>query len=177
LISENFKEVFTAEIISVTGALVAGSLLVFQVDKLLLLPGLFILIPGFLEMRGSITGSLAARLGEKLHIGLERSERHKLIIENILAAFTLALVVAVVLGIFAYIVSYFLFGVTLLSLIYIPILGSVISNLIAVPLTIFATFWFYKHKIDPDNVMGPFATTTGDIIGVASLLLAIIIVI
>ena len=44
-------------------------------------------------------------------------------------------------------------------------------------LTIFATFWFYKHKIDPDNVMGPFATTTGDIIGVASLLLAIIIVI
>ena len=55
LISKNFKEIFTAEFISVTGGLIAGSLLVFQVDKLLLLPGLFILIPGFLEMRGSIT--------------------------------------------------------------------------------------------------------------------------
>ena len=177
MVSKDFKEIFTAEIFSVTGALIAGSLLAFQVDKLLLLPGLFILIPGFLEMRGSITGSLAARLSEKLHMGLERSERHILIIENILAAFTLALVVAVVLGIFAYIASYFIFGVTIVDLIYIPILGSIISSIIVIPLTIFATFWFFEHKIDPDNVMGPVATTIGDIVGVASLLLAIVIVI
>ena len=116
-------------------------------------------------------------MSEKLHIGLEKSEKHKLIIENVMAAFTLALVVAAALGTFAYIASYFIFGVSLISLIYIPLLGSIISNLISIPITIFATFWFFKHKIDPDNVMGPISTTTADIIGVASLLLAIIIVI
>ena len=76
---------------------------------------------------------------------------------------------------FAYLASYVLFGVLLPSLIYIAILGALISNFITIPLVAYATFWFYKHKIDPDNVMGPFATTTGDIIGVASILLAIII--
>ena len=53
----DFREIVSAEFISITGGLMAGLILSFMLDKIYLVPGLFILIPGFLEMRGSLSGS------------------------------------------------------------------------------------------------------------------------
>ena len=64
----NLKEMFASEFVSVTGGVAAGTLLAFYTDKLQLIPGLFILMPGFLAMRGSIAASLAARISAALHL-------------------------------------------------------------------------------------------------------------
>ena len=65
---EEFREIFFSEIISITGGLFAGTMLAVFVNKLFLIPGLLILLPGFLEMRGNISGSLAGRLSVDLHL-------------------------------------------------------------------------------------------------------------
>ncbi len=73
--NEKFKEILFSQIISIIGGLIAGTFLAVHTDQLLLVPGLFILLPGFLEMRGSISGTLSARLSSGLFLGVIKPNR------------------------------------------------------------------------------------------------------
>jgi mgtE-like transporter len=175
---KDFKEILGSEIISVTGGLVAGIILAFATGQIALVPGLFILLPGFLEMRGNISGTLAARLGSGLWTGLvkPRVRRNRVMRGNLIADVFLAIVVSVVLGIVAYFASSLLFGIENIALVYIALIAGLLSNVIEIPATVLTTFWLFRHGHDPDNIMGPYVTTVGDIISVVSLLAAIVIV-
>jgi mgtE-like transporter len=179
MLHKEFKDIFAAEIISMTGGLLAGTLLAIYIDKLLLIPGLFILLPGFLEMRGNISGALAARLGTALDLRKMPAiiSKNGDIKQNILATFVEVLVVALSLATVAYAVTYFIFGTATLLIFLIAIIAALISNFIEVTLTTYTTFWLFKKGHDPNDIMGPYVTTTGDIVSVASLLIAITIVI
>ncbi len=67
------KSVFTLGfiglIISSVGDLAAGATLGFMTDTLALLPGLMVLIPPAIGMRGNIFGALGSRLGTSMHVG------------------------------------------------------------------------------------------------------------
>jgi len=173
-----FKEIFTGEIISITGGLIGGTLLSTLENKLLLIPGLLILIPGFLEMRGNISGSLASRLSSALHLGKiePRIKKERFVLENVAAAFFLALIVGFVLGVISMIGVYIIFKVVYFPIIYVGIIAAIISNLIEIPSTVFTTFWLFRKGYDPDNIMGPYVTTTGDIISLLALLIAVLVV-
>jgi cation transporter-like permease len=45
-----------------------------------------------------------------------------------------------------------------------------------IPLTTRTVVWLWRHGHHPENIMGPYITTIGDIISVVSLILAVIIV-
>ena len=170
------REILSAEFISVSGAVVAGIVLVSMVDKLYLVPGLFILLPGFLEMRGSISGSLASRLSSGLFLGALKPKirNTKVLRGNVVASIIIALVTSIVLGLVAYAVGYYIFGIASMKIIYIAVIASLLSNAIQIPLTIFTTFWFFRKGHDPNNVMGPYTTTAGDIISVLSLYIVVV---
>lgn len=172
------KEIAVGQIVTVTGGLLAGGSLAFYTDKILLIPGIFVLIPGFLDMRGDIVGSLAARLSSELHVGSLDPAKGKRqgIRDGVMAAIILSLLASVVLGLVAYTASYIFFGIKSTNIIWVAILGTVISNIILIPLTVKSTVWFFNHGYDPDNVMGPYITIVGDIIAVASLLASITLV-
>lgn len=174
----DFREILTSEIISITGGLLAGTILAFATGQLALVPGLFILIPGFLEMRGNISGTLAARLGSGLWSGALKPRMHgnRILHGNLIADIFLAIAVSFVLGIVAYAASSIFFGITNIALIYVAVIAGILSNIIEIPATVFATFWLFKRGHDPDNIMGPYVTTIGDIISVIALLVAIAIV-
>ncbi len=179
MLHKEFKDIFAAEIISMTGGLLAGTLLAIYIDKILLIPGLFILLPGFLEMRGNISGALAARLGTALDLRKMPAiiSKNGDIKQNILATFVEVLVVTLSLATVAYAITYFIFGTATLLIFLIAIIAALISNFIEVALTTYTTFWLFKKGHDPNDIMGPYVTTTGDIVSVASLLIAITIVI
>ena len=178
MLNKEFKEVFVAEIISVTGGLLAGSLIAIYIKQLLLIPGLFILLPGFLEMRGNISGALAARLGTALDLKFikPRIRGNKVVPQNILATFIETLIVALSLAAVAYAVTYLLFGNATLEIFAVALIAAFISNIIEATLTTITTFWLYRAGHDPNNVMGPYVTTTGDIISILSLLFAVFII-
>jgi mgtE-like transporter len=179
MLNREFKDMFVAEIISMTGGLLAGTLIAIYIDKILLIPGLFILLPGFLEMRGNISGALAARLGTALDLKKIPAiiSKNGDVKQNILATFVEVLVVALSLAAVAYVVTYFIFGSATLLIFWIAIIAALISNFIEVALTTYTTFWLFKKGHDPNDIMGPYVTTTGDIVSVASLLIAITLVI
>lgn len=177
---EEFKEIFFSEIISITGGLFAGSMLAVFANKLFLIPGLLILLPGFLEMRGNISGSLAGRLSVDLHLKKLKPDlkfkNNILLKDNIAASSLLVVLVAFILGVVAYSANFFIFNINAPAIIYIAVIAAVLSNIIEIPLTVISTFWLFKHRYDPDNIMGPYITTTGDIISVLSILIAIMAV-
>lgn len=178
MLRHDFNEILGSEIIAITGGLVAGLLLTFAVDKLFLIPSLFILLPGFLEMRGNISGTLSARISSGLHVGAFRSSkmRKSVIRGNVIASAFLVVFLSLFLGILAYLVSIEFFGITNVSIILVAFIAGLLSQAIQIPLTIATTFWLFRHGHDPDNIMGPYITTTGDLIGIVSLLIAIAVV-
>jgi mgtE-like transporter len=173
-----FKEIMTSEIISITGGALAGTLLTFATNEIEMIPGFLILLPGFLEMRGNISGSLSARLSAGLHIGAFRHEytKNRILKGNVIATIVLVVFLSFFLGLMAYYVSMQFFGVTNANIIIVAVVAGLISNVIEVPLTIFATFWLFKHGHDPNNIMGPYVTTTGDITSIIALLIALAVV-
>ncbi len=178
IFDENFKEIFSAEIISVLGGLLAGTILAYHTDKLLFIPGMLILLPGFLEMRGNISGSLASRLSSGLFLGVIKPNQFKtkIIRGNLIASFLLVIFVSLTLGLLAYLFNYIIFKVSIPKIILLALIAGIIANIIEVILTLFFTFYLFRKGYDPNNIMGPFLTTTGDITSILALLIALVIV-
>ncbi len=179
VVDKDFREIFGSVFISVTGGLVAGGLLLSFVDKLKFLSGLFILLPAFLEIHGNIFGSLAARLGMLLntkHIK-PRFEHNKILSINIWSSILLMLLVSLFLGLATYLFNYFIFKSNVPILILIALIAAVVALVVELPLVVFLTFWLFRRGHDPDDIMGPYVTTIGDIISIVSLFLVIVVAI
>lgn len=178
---EEFAEIFSTELLSISGGILAGVLLAVGVDKVLSVPGSLILFPGFLEMRNAISGSLFARINSALNLGeLKPSWRwghDPFLVQNFFATFVLVLIVSAGLGLLAYAASALIFGNPSFVVFWVAIVGGLLSNIIEVPFTIAQTFLLRLAGYDPANVMGPFITTTGDIFSVLSLLIAIFLLV
>ena len=176
IFDKDFKEILSSQVVSVGGGLIAGTILAAYSNELLMIPGMLILIPGFLEMRGNISGTLASRLSSGLFLGLVKPDlKTKVVKGNMLASFVLAIFTSLALGIVAFLFNYFVFNIVLFKIIMMPLVAGVIANLIEIPLTLFATFYLFKKGYDPNNIIGPFVTTTGDITSIIALLIAMVI--
>jgi cation transporter-like permease len=171
-----FSEILSSQLVAITGGVIAGTLLAIFTDKLFLLPGLFILLPGFLELKGAIAGSLASRIGTELHTKKIKTDgKSKLIKENKIASFILVFLISLILGVSTYLITYFIFGHNNPKLILVPLIAATISAIVLFPLTVKMALWLYKHHHDPDNVMGPYVASIGDIESILSILIAITI--
>ncbi|MBI2579757.1 MAG: magnesium transporter [Candidatus Aenigmarchaeota archaeon] len=172
----DFREILVVEIISVTGGLLAGIALASMTKQIYLIPGLFILIPGFLEMRGSLGGSMAARISSGLFLGVVKPRMgNRIVRSNMLATASLIIVSSVILGVFAYLASSWFFGIENVKIILISVVAGFVSILMT-PLTVYTTMWVFRKGHDPNNVMGPYITTLGDVMSVVSFMIAIMVV-
>lgn len=174
-----FYEIFFSEMISITGGLIAGLILLNIKNSLEFVPALLILLPGFLELHGNLFGSLAARLSIALHLRRLKPELNhgKTFISNIMATVFLAFVVSVILGFVAYFLTKIIFGISAINIIFIALIAMLFSIILEIPLTVFATFWFFKKGLEPDDIMGPYVTTLADIISVITILIAVAIIV
>ncbi|MBS3154876.1 magnesium transporter [Candidatus Woesearchaeota archaeon] len=174
----NFVDIFSSQIVSVIVGLISGIILAVYANKLLLIPGMLILIPGFLEMRGNISGSFASRLSSGLFLKVIKPNKikTKIIKDNIIASLILVVIVSLSLGLIAFLFNYLILKVLTFDIILIPLIAGIIANIIQIPLTLFVTFYLFKKGHDPNNIMGPFVTSTGDIMSIVSLLIALVII-
>ncbi len=175
----DFKEIVSAKIIAITIVSVAGIILSIMTDRLDLVPGLLILLPGFLEMHGNILGSLSARIGTRLHTKEMKPtfRKNKLLKYNIFSSALLMFLVSTFLGLIAYLALLIFFKTSSAEIILISIIAALISTIITIPLTVKMSFWLFKHKHDPDDLMGPYVSSLGDIISILALFIAILVII
>jgi len=177
LFDKNFREIFSAQLFSIVGGIIVGVVLAVYMDKIFLIPGMLIIIPGFLEMH--ISGTFASRISAGLFLRVINPKRlhTKLIRGNAKSSFLLSITISLVLGLLAFLFNFFILKVLTPKIILIPLLAGILSNLILIPLTLSTTVYLFKKGHDPNNIMGPFITTAGDMISIISLLAVILLII
>ncbi len=173
------KEGLIALLICAVGDLVAGIILGKMTFFLETFPGLLVVIPGAIGMRGNIFGSFASRLSTNLHIGLisPHFEFSEDLNHNIFSSFVLTLVLSVFLGIVAKIFCILLHypSMELIDFILICTIAGIISNLIMLPITMFVSFKSFEHGWDPDNITSPIIAAFGDLFTLPAIIASIFI--
>lgn len=178
IFDKNFKEIFSAQLFSIAGGLIAGIVLAVYMDKIFIVPGMLIIIPGFMAMRGNISGALASRVTVGLLLGLVKPKKKgKIVKGNLSASLILAGIVSLLLGIIAFTFNYLVLGILVPKIILIPLLAGIISTFLLDHITLSATTYIFGKGHDPNNIMGPLITTAGDMTSIISLLIVILILI
>ena len=161
------KEGLIALLICAVGDLIAGIILGKMTFFLETFPGLLVVIPGAIGMRGNIFGSFASRLSSSLHIGLisPEFEFSDDLNNNIFSSFVLTLILSIFLGIVAKIFCILLNSpsMSVIDFVLICTIAGIISNLIMLPITMFVSFKSFEHGWDPDNITSPIIAAFGDL--------------
>ena len=173
------KESFIALFICAIGDLIAGLILGKMTFFLETFPGLLVIIPGAIGMRGNIFGSFASRLSTNLHIGIlsPKFEFSEQLNYNIFSSFVLTLVLSLFLGIVAKILCILLNqpSISLMDFILISVIAGVISNMIMLPITMLVSFKSFEHGWDPDNITSPIIAAFGDLFTLPAIILSVFI--
>jgi mgtE-like transporter len=162
--------------LSTAAGFVAGLTLAHITDTLNALPGLLVLIPAAVGMKGTIFGAIGARLGTANAAGLLEPtlERGGVLYRNVYVAIVTTFTSSLWLAILARIASA-AFGepsISIWDLATIAILGGALGSLLILMITLALSVLSYRKGWDLDSVSTPMVTALGDMTTLPSLFLA-----
>ncbi len=161
---------------SVTATL-AGVLLAGITGTLARLPGLLVLVPAAIGMRGNIFGALGSRLSTTLHAGTFRVSRRidNVVGQNLAAAAVLSLATAVALGVATKVLAP-VFGlssiISVADLIVVSTVGAILSSAVVLVVTLALAASSARYGWDLDNVNAPLVSAVGDVVTLPALFVA-----
>lgn len=177
-----YREALPALAASAVGGLVAGLVLGGMRAELQAVPGLLVLVPALLATRGNVYGSFGARLSSGLHQGLVEPTLSG-VDDRVQAAIAAAVANGLLASGFAAVAAWVALGLLGRSaapvgtLVAVALLAAVLSGSVLVVAVLGVVFLGYRQGRDPDTLVGPVVTTTGDLFGLAFLVLAVRIVV
>lgn len=149
------------------GGVVAGNTLGVMVEVLQEIPGLIVVIPAIIALRGNISTAFGSRLGSAYHLGIIDADNmwNEDLKQNIISSLVLSFLVSLTIGVLAYLTS-LLIGIypDPIKLIIIVLIAGIVSAIFLTTMTIGIIFLVFKRGYDPDNITGPALATFGDII-------------
>ncbi len=166
--------------LGLVATLVAGLVLGSATGRLEQLPGLLLLIPAAIGMRGNNFGALASRLATGIHTGEFDRElgRSSFLGRQVEAASLLTLTTTAGIALLAKLVSVLigLPSIPLWDLLVISVLGGVLSSVVLAGVTIVLARFAYARGWNMDDVGAPAITATGDLVTLPTLLGASLLV-
>ncbi len=166
-----------ALLIGVLVATLGGLVLAASEGTLAELPGLLLLVPGAVALRGNVFGAMGSRLGTAAHAGtLRLNFRPEGVVGgNLLAAGALSLASSMVLAVLAKGTAT-VFGLsgsmTLADFLVVSTLGGLIASSAVGVVTVGLVVGSVRFGWDLDNVTAPLVTTIGDLFTVPALVIA-----
>ncbi len=146
-----------------------------------LLPGLIVMVPPLLGLRGNINGALASRFGTGLNTGtikphLRWSREIKV---NLVSALILSTVASLIIGVLSFWVNMLTGAPTIgiIQLVTIAIIAGVTSGVLLSSLTVVVAIFTFTRGLDPDNLTAPLMATVGDFVTTLCIFLAVSLVI
>ena len=175
--SADVRQRIVALAIGVVAASAGGLVLATADGTLADLPGLLLLVPGAIALRGNVFGAMGSRLGTAVHAGTFRlSARPDGVVgQNLLGAAALSLVLSAVLGLMARGTA-IAFGVTptmtLADFVVVSTLGGLLASVFVGAVTLGLAAGSIRFDWDLDNVLAPLVSTLGDLATVPALVVA-----
>jgi mgtE-like transporter len=175
IVHESVSVLLAAGVIS----MLAGLTIQGRLTPLLTLPALLVVIPPLLSLSGSLAGILASRLASKLHIGLLEARRGawRNMVEDLALVYLLATVIFFVLALATEAVSalFSIEGPSTLSLFGVVMVAGLLATTLSNFVGYFGALLTYRFGLDPDNFGIPLVSSASDLLGAASLILAIVL--
>lgn len=171
------RESLAALVLSSITSTAAGVMLAGLTGTLERLPGLLVLVPAAIGMRGNIFGALGSRLATTIHAGTYRpTVRSGTVVgQNIAAAAVLTLLTAVTLGLFTKVLAP-VFGLTdtisLADFVVVSTIGALLSSVVVLVATLGLASGTTRYGWDLDNVSAPLISAVGDFVTLPALFLA-----
>ena len=174
------RQGLVALVLSTVAGFVAGLTLSGIGSTLQSLPGLLILIPAAVGMRGTIFGAIGARLGTTNAAGTFEVSRRKdgVLYQNVYVAVVTTLGSALWLAVLAKLAGS-AFGkptISIWSLVTISVVGGALGSMFILLVTVGLSVLSYRRGWDLDSVSTPMVTALGDMVTLPTLYLATFLV-
>jgi mgtE-like transporter len=176
------RQGLVALVLSTFAGFVAGLTLSHISETLTLLPGLLVLIPAAVGMRGTIFGAIGARLGTSTHAGLFEAtlKRTSVLGQNIevgiLTTLSSSLYLAALARLMMAALSPTRPSISFWDLVTISVVGGALGSIIILAVTIALSLLSHRRGWDLDAVSTPMVTALGDMATLPTLFLATFIV-
>lgn len=173
---------FVAHLLATATGLVAGLILGSITGTLEELPGLLVLVPAAVGLRGNVFGALGSRLGTLVATGEFRLSRRRdtEVGQNFLASVALSLGMSLLLAVVAKgIAEAFNVpnAISTADFVVVSVMGALIPTAVVMAITVGVAAVGVRREWDVDNVSVPVVTAAGDIVTLPSLFLATYLVI
>ncbi|MBN2330922.1 MAG: magnesium transporter [Candidatus Aenigmarchaeota archaeon] len=160
--------------------LFTGGFLSSIVSEAVNAPGLLIIVPGILGLRGNISSALGARISSGLHLGYISANKFSDALKvNILIGIALSLIMSFLLSIFAWMMCSWTSPVcmSLINFVLISVLTGLLSGVILSFTTASIAILSSRRGLDPDNTTLPSSASIGDVMTIICLLIAVNLVV
>ena len=172
-----YRDSLIALLLAAITSLVAGLTLAATTGTLESLPGLLLLVPAALAVKGNVFGALGSRLGTSIHAGTFRlSPRLDTVVgQNTAAALLLSIAVSVAIAVMAKGVA-IAFSVSptmsLADFIVVSTVGGLLASVFILAVTLMLASGSVRYDWDLDNVVSPLVTAASDVMSLPALVLA-----
>ncbi|MCC4771381.1 divalent cation transporter [Methanosarcina sp. DH2] len=175
-ISSIVREALPFELLATVGGVIAGIILSGMTSELEMIPGLIVIYPGVLGLRGNISSTLGSRLGSAIHMGLitDIDRNNPELTNNIAGSLLLGFIMAILLGFLGHFVTLALGfeSAGAFKLILICAISALTSGVILSFVAVLLAIGMFRFGFDPDNVVTPSIATIGDIVSMFMLFLS-----
>lgn len=160
-----------------TSSLLAGAFLGSITGTLERYPGLLVLVPAAIGLRGNVFGAFGNRMSTSIHAGTFRwsLRREAVLGQNVIAAMSLTMGMSLVLAVVAKALAIGLGiedSIDVLALATVSILGGLIGSAVVLAASLGLTAGAVRFGWDLDNVTAPLVSTLGDVLTLPALYLA-----
>jgi mgtE-like transporter len=174
----DFRQSLLALLLNSTTSFVAGATLASITGTLEALPGLLVLAPAAIGLRGNVFSALGNRLSTTVHLGTFSfsARRDSVFAQNVAASMVLTLELSLLMAVGAGALVLGL-GISdspsvIWKLALVSILGGTIASLVVLAVTIGLTLAAVRFGWDLDNLVAPTVSTLGDVLTIPALWLA-----
>lgn len=171
------RQSLVALLFNSTTSFVAGAVLGAITGTFEALPGLLVMVPAAIGLRGNIFGTFGNRLSTAIHIGTFRLsfKRETVLGQNVAASIALTFALSLILAVVARVIAVG-FGVKdaigVLDLALVSVAGGLLASVVVLATTLLLSIGAVRRGWDMDNLVAPTMSTMGDVITVPSLFLA-----
>lgn len=171
------RQSLVALVLNTSTSLVAGAFLGSITSTFEDLPGLLVLVPAAIGLRGNIFGAFGNRISTSIHAGGFRLSvrRDTVLGQNVLGAAILTVGMSLLLAVSAKVIAVGLSlegSIPFIDLALVSVVGGVLGSIVVMAATLGLAGGAVRYGWDLDNVTAPLVSTLGDVLTLPALFLA-----
>jgi cation transporter-like permease len=164
------QELLGGQLLSLAGGILAGLILEVVKSDLIAVTGVLLLLPGLLELEGSVAGAYSAKI---YHEYLASGHFKRSLTRRLVYSLAVVALATIVVGMVGGALGAWLFQGSPSQLLRLALIAAISAAVIGLPVVGLATIWLIRRGHNPDNIIGPVETSLFDGLTVLAIYAAI----